>query len=100
LAARGLYWPMHAQQRWQGLRGSGEGALIGPRAIQACDEVRVVTANALGLLVTCEVARKFVNARAMAALRCAATPTRWMSSVAPEALFFLRWLRCVSLSEA
>jgi hypothetical protein len=65
------------------------GARIGPRAIQACDEVHMVTADVFGLFVTREVAKKFENTRITAVLRCAATPMRWMPSVAPEALSFI-----------
>jgi hypothetical protein len=55
----------------------------------------VVTTDVFGLSVTREVAEESGNARVTVALRCAVAPTRWMPSVAPEALSFLRWVRCV-----
>jgi hypothetical protein len=88
------------QRRWRGLRGGGEGDLICPRAIQVCNEVCEVMANVFGLSVSREVAEKSGNACDMVALQCVATPTRWMPSAAPEALFLHQWVRCVSLSEA
>jgi hypothetical protein len=64
-----------------------------------CSEVHVVTTDIFGLSVTHEVAEKSKNTRVMVALWCAAALTRWMPSVAPKALSFLRWVRCMSLSE-
>jgi hypothetical protein len=65
-----------------------------------CDEVCEVMANVFGLSVSREVDEKSGNAHDTVALRCAAMPTRWMPSVAPEALFLHWWVRCVSFIQA